>query len=130
MKHAAVEDIIASFPHQILLTVQGGPDYQTTHAIRKLLHVNAWAIDTHLGGGALGHLGIIVSVAAYTVVATTHPWSNPAPPGVIAAGTVAQISAARHLSEENINTFRTYRTVEQSLKKQIITIFNPCIWKF
>jgi hypothetical protein len=53
MKYVTVEDFIASFPHHILPTVHGDPDYQTIHAIRKLLQANARAIDTHLGGGAL-----------------------------------------------------------------------------
>jgi hypothetical protein len=53
MKHATVEDVIVSFPHSILPTVQGEPDYHTIHAIHKLLHTNARAIDTHLGGGTL-----------------------------------------------------------------------------
>jgi predicted membrane-bound mannosyltransferase len=127
MKYAIVEDVIASFPHQILPTVQGEPDYQTIHAIRKLLQANARAIDTHLGGGALGHLGIIVYVAVYAIVAPLHPLENPAAPGrrpeVIAADTAAQISAAMHLWEENVQTFHRYNTVEQALKKQIIIVF-------
>jgi hypothetical protein len=53
MKYATVEDIIASFPHPILPTAQGEPDYQKIYAIRKLLQANAWAIDTHLGGGSV-----------------------------------------------------------------------------
>jgi phage gp36-like protein len=61
MKYATVEDVIASFPHPILPTVQSKPDYQTIHTIWKLLQENSRAIDTHLGGGTLGHLGIIVS---------------------------------------------------------------------
>jgi hypothetical protein len=71
MKYATVEEVIASFPHPILPTVQGEPDYQTIHAIRKLLQANARAIDTHLGGGALGHLGLIFSDASYAMVAPT-----------------------------------------------------------
>jgi hypothetical protein len=69
MKYATVEDIIASFPHPILPTVQSEPDYQTIHAIRKLPQENARAIDTHLGGGALGHLGLIVSDESYAIIA-------------------------------------------------------------
>jgi hypothetical protein len=69
MKYAIVEDVIASFPHLILPTVHGEPDYQTIHAIRKLLQANSRAIDTHLGGGGLGHLGLIVSDASYAMVA-------------------------------------------------------------
>jgi hypothetical protein len=44
---------------------------------------------------------------------------------VIEAGTTAQFSAARHLWEENVQTFCTYKTVQQVLKKQIITVFEP-----
>jgi hypothetical protein len=99
MKYTTVEDIIASFPHPILPTVQGG-GYQTIHTIWKLLQANVRAIDTHLGGGALGHLGINVSESAYIIVAPIHPWVNPEATGwtptVIDAGTAAQLSAARH----------------------------------
>jgi hypothetical protein len=105
MKYATVEDILASFPHPILPTVQGELDYHTINANRKLLQANARAVDTHLGGGALGHLGLIVSDAAYAIVAPTgkhvpivwvkptSPWRAPA---VIDQVTAAQLSAARH----------------------------------
>jgi hypothetical protein len=56
---------MASFPHPVLPKVQGGPDYQTIHATRKFLQANSQAIDTHLGGGPLGHLGLIISDASY-----------------------------------------------------------------
>jgi hypothetical protein len=77
MKHTTVEDIIASFPHPILPTVQGEPYYQTIHTTRKLLHANARDIDTHSIGGYLGHLGITVSATAYTIVTPTYPWAIP-----------------------------------------------------
>jgi hypothetical protein len=105
MKYATVEDVVAIFPHPILPSVQGELDYQDIHAIRKLLQANARDIDTHLGGGALGHLGIIVSEAAYAIVAPTGEngpllWVYPTPPGrapaVIDQGTVAQLIPSRH----------------------------------
>jgi hypothetical protein len=71
VKYANVEEVLEIFPHPILPLVQGEPDYNTIHAIRKLLQANARAIYTHLGGGALGHLGITISEAAYTIVAPT-----------------------------------------------------------
>jgi hypothetical protein len=129
MKTPSVEDIIARFPHPILPTVQGEPDYHTIHAIRKLLQANARSIDSHLGGGALGHLCLIVAVAAYAIVAPAHPWTNPESPGraptEIEGGTIAQLSAERHRWEEAVTTFRTRSTVEQALKKIIITVFEP-----
>jgi hypothetical protein len=86
MKYATVEDVISSFPHPILPTVQGEPDYQTIHAIQKLLQANARAIDTHLGGGALRHLGLIVSDASYDMISPATEagptlWESPTAPG-------------------------------------------------
>jgi hypothetical protein len=40
-------------------------------------------------------------------------------------GTAAQISAARNLWEEDVQTYRTYTSVLQALKKQIISVFEP-----
>jgi hypothetical protein len=133
MKYATVEDVISSFPHSILSMVQGEQDYQTIHAIWKLLQAKAWEIYTHLGGG-LRNLGLVVLDAAYAMVAPATEagpilWVNPTSPGRapenVDEGTVAQLSAARHVWEEAVLTFRTFNTVQQALKKQIITVFEP-----
>jgi hypothetical protein len=69
MKYSTVEDVMTSFPHPILPTVEGEQDYQTIHATRKFLQANSRAIDTHLGGGTLGHLGLIISDTSYSIIA-------------------------------------------------------------
>jgi hypothetical protein len=129
MKYSTFEDVIASFPHPILPPVQGDPDYQTFHATRKFLQANSRAIDTHLGGGTLGHLGLIISDAAYAMISPTTAagptlWTSPQAPRRAPAntdGTAAQISAARHIWEEDVQTYRTCTSVQQALKKQIIS---------
>jgi hypothetical protein len=133
MKYATVEDVIARFPHPVLTKVQGELDYQTIHATRKSLQANSRAIDTHLGGGTLGHLGLIISDASYAMIAPTTDagpklWIIPQAPGRAPAktdGTSAQISDARHVWEEDVQTYRTYTSVQQALKKQIISVFEP-----
>jgi hypothetical protein len=133
MKYSTVEDVLACFPHPIVPTVEGEPDYQTIHAIRKFLQANSRAIDTHLGGGTLGHLGLIVSDAAYSNIpppTAEEPtfWVTSNAPGrapAETAGTSAQLSAARHLWEEDVQTYRTCTSVQQALKKQIIGVFDP-----
>jgi hypothetical protein len=40
-------------------------------------------------------------------------------------GTAAQISAACHIWEEDVQAYRTYISVQQALKKQIISVFEP-----
>jgi hypothetical protein len=124
---------MASFPHPVLPTVQGEPDYQTIHATRKFLQAKSRAIDTHLGGGTLGHLGLIISDASYAMIDPTtndEPtlWITPQAPGRAPATTdvtAAQISAARHQWEEDVQTYRTCTSVQQALKKQIISVFEP-----
>jgi hypothetical protein len=133
MKYATVDNIISCFPHPVLPTVQGEPDYQTIHATRKLLQANSRAIDTHLGGGTLKHLGLIISDASYVMIAPTTEagptlWTTPQAPGRAPAntdGTAAQISAARHIWEEDVQTYQTYTSIQQALKKQIISVFEP-----
>jgi hypothetical protein len=92
MKYSTVEDFLASFPHPILPTVEGEWDYQTIHATRKFLQANSRSIDTHLGGGTLGHLGLIISDAAYSKIAPPTAgeptfWETPNAPGRVPATT-------------------------------------------
>jgi hypothetical protein len=137
MKYSTVEDVLASSPNPILPTVEGEPDYQTIHATRKFLQANSRAIHTHLGGGTLGHLGLIVSDAAYSNIAPTTAeaptfWVTPNSPGRAPAytdGTSAQLSAARHLWEEDVQTYITCTSIQQALKTQIIGVFEPMYLK-
>jgi hypothetical protein len=133
MKYSTVEDVMASFPHPILPTVEGNPDYQTINATRKFLQANSRAIDTHLGGGTLGRLGLIISDVSYSNIAPPTVdaptlWKTPNATGRAPSttdGTAAQISATRHIWEEDVQTYRTYTTIQQALKKQIISVFEP-----
>jgi hypothetical protein len=138
MKYATVEDIIVSFPDPVLPTVQGKPDYQTIHATRRSLQANSRAIDTHLGGGTLGHLGLIISDESYAMIAPTTDagptlWIIPQAPGRDPSntdGTASQISAARHVWEEDVQTYRSYTSVQQAFKNKSSVFLNPCIWTF
>jgi hypothetical protein len=131
MKYSTVEDVMESFPNPIFPTVEGEPDYQTIHSTRKFLQANSRAINTHLGGGTLGHFGLIIWDASYAMTApptAEEPtlWVTPNAPGrepETTDGTAAQISAACHQWEEDVQTYRTYTSVQQALKKQIISGF-------
>jgi hypothetical protein len=133
MKYSTVEDVLASFRHPILPSIKSGDDYQKIHTTRKFLQSNSRAIDTHLGGGTLGHLGLIVSDAAYSNIAPPTAeapafWVSPNDPGRAPAttdGTAAQLSAARHVWEGDVQTYRTCTSIQQALKKQIIGVFEP-----
>jgi hypothetical protein len=78
-------------------------------------------------------LGLIISDVSYSNIAPPTAeaptlWETPNAPGRAPAttyGTAAQSSAARHVCEEDVQTYRTYTSVQQALKKQIISVFEP-----
>jgi hypothetical protein len=78
-------------------------------------------------------LGLIISDASFTTIAPTTDagptlWITPQAPGRASAntdGTAAQISAARHIWEEDVQTYGTYTSVQQALKKKITSVFEP-----
>jgi hypothetical protein len=86
-----------------------------------------------LGGGTLGHFGLIISDAAYSNISPPTAgeplfWVTPNAPRRAPAttnGTSAQLSAARHIWEEDVQTYRTCTSIQQALKKQIIGVFDP-----
>jgi hypothetical protein len=124
---------MASFPHSVLTTVQGEPYYHTIHVTRKFPQANSRAKYTHLGGGTVGHLGLIISDASCAQISlktNDEPklWVTPPAPGRAPAatdGTAAQISVARNLWEEDVQTYLTSTSVQQAMKKQIISVFEP-----
>jgi hypothetical protein len=127
MTYSTVEDVLESFPHLILPTVEGEPDYQTIHTTRIFFQANSRAIDTHLGGG------LIISDAAYSNIAPPTAeaptfWETPNAPGrspETTDGTAAKLSATRHIWEEDVQTYQTCTSVQQALNKKSISIFEP-----
>jgi hypothetical protein len=64
---------------------------------------------------------------APTTAAGPTFWTSPQSPGRAPAntdGTAAQINAARHIWEEDVQTYRTCTSVQQPLKNQIISVFE------
>jgi hypothetical protein len=126
---------MANFPHILHPTVQGEPDYHTIHATRKCPQASSRAIETHLGGDILGHLGLVISEASYVVIVPTTKaaptlWTTSTYPGRAPAprdGTGDEISAAHHIWEEGDQTYRTYTSVQQALKNKSSVYFYQCI---
>jgi hypothetical protein len=78
-------------------------------------------------------LGLIISDAAFSnnappTAGKPTVWETPNAPGRAPSTrdrTAAQISAARHVWEEDVQTYRTCTSVQQALKNQIIGVLEP-----
>eukprot|EP00957_Ditylum_brightwellii_P122598 9349410-Ditylum_brightwellii.AAC.1 len=54
------DEMKAKFPHPSLQRVKGEPDYAPINAIMQQLYKNAATIQSSLGGGAHGHIGLVM----------------------------------------------------------------------
>ena len=82
------ESVIECFKFPTLTKVHGELDFLKLQKIKNEIKANATLITSTLGGGAHGHLGLILTPAKYTLVSAT-PYRRPVFPGqlTIPAGT-------------------------------------------
>jgi hypothetical protein len=122
-----VEEIINGFPNPVLPKIDNEPTFEDIQITTRLLNVNEISIPSMAGGGAHGHLGIIISQVEYAAVSTS-PWVEPFNPNdipIIPPGTNAVDAsqlASMHADCRRIYTNRI--NVAQSLKKLILEAYD------
>ena len=75
-----------TFPHEELspLSTEDAPNAKTLLTLKKDVYANARAIESAQGGGAHGHLGLVMDPAAYlALVGGAVACADPFNPGVI-----------------------------------------------
>jgi hypothetical protein len=121
---SSVDKILESFPHQTAEVIVGEPTFDTINGLARILRTNAASIPSERGGGALGHLGLMVSVGAYNMLAPGIPFDNPANPGPFhtppLAGTAAQLAAAARQWKEASRVYLLHTNTDKALKRIVI----------
>jgi hypothetical protein len=122
-----VEEIINGFPNPVLPKIDNEPTFEDIQVKNHLLNANAISIPSMAGGGANGHLGIIMTQVEYAVISAS-PWVKPFNPNaihIIPTGTndvdAAQL-ARIHAECRRIYTNRI--NVDQALKKIILEAYD------
>jgi hypothetical protein len=122
-----VEEIVNGFPNPILPKIDNEPTFEDIQITARLLNDNAISIPSMEGGGAHGHLGIIMTQVEYAAISAS-PWvetyNHNATP-IIPPGTTAVVAAqiARmHAECRRIYTNRI--NVDQALKKLILEAYD------
>ena len=64
MASSSMDNILERMPHKVLTRIQGEPTFETLEQFQRELRANAKAIHSTLGGGANGHLGLVMTQAA------------------------------------------------------------------
>ena len=121
MTNSSIDYINTQFEYPTLTRIHGQPNYPSLKIIKDEMKANASSVMSDLGGGANGHLGIMLTQLEYSSVSPTD-YIKPLHPGalVIAAGTSQHESTRlREDHKEDIRQYRETTAIEQSLVKQL-----------
>jgi len=111
-------------PHPELTVLPAGtvPDAAYLRTIKRELYANAASVSTSLGGGANGHLGLLMSAADYNDIAAGTPFAIPDRPDRpnLADATGPQIAARRTAYEADMVRYNTCQAVIAILRQQLL----------
>jgi len=112
-----------AFPHPTLTKISGQPSNTSITLLTREIYANAHAIPSLRGGGAHGHLGVVMSDATYQLLTTitftlpNHPGANPNHPS---SATSAQIQESIWAFNSVLSELSLATTIHEELKKQLI----------
>ena len=116
------------FPYSSPTPIQGEPTYKAVKRLKNELRANASSVDSDLGGGDHGYLGLILSDAEYASICPTSAFIAPAFPGqlLIPRGTdTIDAINIREAYKRDMNLYRECRDVERALMKHITVAVEP-----
>ena len=110
------------FKYKTPTPIRGEPTHKSLKRLKLELQANASSVETDLGGGNHGYLGLVLTDEEYALIPNTQPFIAPnyPPPLVIPANTT-QIQALE-LKEQHEEKKRLYlecRNVEKALLRHI-----------
>ena len=105
------------FAYRELSKIQGDLSLASFLTIRNEIKANAQSVHTTLGGGAHGHLGLVVTQQVYDTIAPGTPYRRPVLPTLQARPTDTQyvIAQKRHQYAEDMQLFRETNAVERAI---------------
>ena len=109
------------FEYKVLNKIHDEPTYDSLKTIKDQLKANAGAVNSDLGGGEHGHLGLVLQPEEYARVSNT-PYVRPEHPGELNIPLGTPQHESHRLRAEHKEAFRIFREttdVEKALRHQI-----------
>ena len=112
----------------MLTPINGEPSYKAHKRLKNELCANASSVDSDLGGGDHGYLGLVLDDKEYTRIVPDHPFVAPDFPGALrilpGTDTVNALNLRENYSQ-SISLYKEYREVERALMRHITTSIEP-----
>ncbi|KAG7348802.1 hypothetical protein IV203_011399 [Nitzschia inconspicua] len=114
--------------HDPLTPIIGEPIARAIKTLTREVYGNAKSVPSNRGCGSNGHLAMVMSPEAYTFH-SDEPFIVPSIPRELPSyaddATDAEIYYANFAYEDEVTAFQTYNTLQQTLRKQILTAVEP-----
>ena len=110
------------FPYSSPTPIRGEPTYKSLKNLVRELKANASSVDSDLGGGDHGYLGLVLSDTEYEKICPGNPFEAPKFPDPLYIPPGTNPAEAIQLREEyrtNIAFYRECREVEKALLRHI-----------
>ena len=118
----------SSFPHGKLTKIIGKPTNTSLQVLKRQLYDNAASVSSRRGGGAHGHLGMILDTQQYLAISNNIPWVTPTHPGdapnLVLATTAVQREQITRLFDSDLVAFELYSRTSNALKQQLLLSVN------
>ena len=122
LNSSAVDYISTYFEHPTLAKIHGKPNYTMLRKMKNELMCNASSVPSDLGGGANGHLGLLLSPVDYNYV-TAIAYVCPVHPGILVFPPGTTQHESTRLTDDHkqaIMDFRETVNVEKAMIKQVV----------
>ena len=102
-----ITTIQSRFQYPTPRIIRGEPTHQDLKRLNTELRANASSIDSDLGGGDHGYLGLVLTAPEYTAVCTTAftPPTFPAPLTLSATATAVEAAVTRDERQDRIREY-------------------------
>ena len=108
MAPGGVDYAASYFKYKTPTPIQGTPTNKALKHLKAELRANASSVETDLGGGDHGYLGLVLTVAEYAVINPNHPFNAPAFPAALNIPANATPVEALVLREQHTEAKRVY----------------------
>jgi hypothetical protein len=120
-----------SYPNPVLTKIVGEPSNASFKKLKTELYDNAMSVPSNRGGGAHGHLAIIMAFAEYDVMlGLGNQWEDPLNSGITPDilgdnATQYQIADNNRAFAADIVEWNTYLATSRALKTQLVAAIDP-----
>ena len=112
------------FEYPELTRIHGEPTTKALITLQRQVRANAMSVNTTLGGGSHGHLGLVCSATVYAAIPGTAAYTRAPNPGALVipqGSTQYEIAALRDTHAEETRLYREMLAVERTLIQQIVS---------